>query len=210
MLSLAVPKLPEGPAWSYELKFDGYRALGLKADERIQLLSRNGKNFTKRFALIAQALEKLPDETLIDGEIVAFDSEGRPSFNVVQNHRSRETELQFYVFDLLILRGKDLIQQPLEKRREVLRTKVMPGVSAVTSSIWWMLWTSSVWEVKAVRLIGTSCSRSSRRVAVTTISSRPEFALDAGFSLVCAHAEEAWRPDCTANARTRHVIQLAR
>jgi DNA ligase D-like protein (predicted ligase) len=125
MLSLPVVKLPEGPAWSYELKFDGYRALGIKADGRIQLLSRNGKNFTKRFTLIARALEKLPEETVIDGEIVAFDSEGQPSFNVLQNHRSRETELQFYVFDLLILRGKDLTQQPLEKRRELLRTKVM-------------------------------------------------------------------------------------
>jgi ATP-dependent DNA ligase len=85
-----------------------------------------GRNFTKRFTLIARALEKLPDETVIDGEIVAFDSAGRPSFNVLQNHRSRETELQFYVFDLLILRGKDLTQQSLEKRRELLRLKVMP------------------------------------------------------------------------------------
>jgi DNA ligase D-like protein (predicted ligase) len=126
MLSQPVAKLPEGPAWSYELKFDGYRALGMKAAGRIQLLSRNGKNFTKRFTLIAQALEKLPDETVIDGEFVAFDSEGRPSFNVLQNHRSRETELQFYAFDLLLLRGKDLTQQPLEKRRELLRTKVIP------------------------------------------------------------------------------------
>jgi bifunctional non-homologous end joining protein LigD len=74
------------------------------------------------------ALEMIPDETLIDGEIAAFDSEGRSSFNLLQNHRSRETELQFYVFDLLILRGKNLIQQPLEKRRELLRTKVMPGL----------------------------------------------------------------------------------
>jgi bifunctional non-homologous end joining protein LigD len=53
MLALAVSKLPEGPAWSYELKFDGYRALALKTDGRIKLLSRNGKDFTKRFASIA-------------------------------------------------------------------------------------------------------------------------------------------------------------
>ncbi len=76
MLSLPMAKLPEGPVWSYELKFDGYRALGLKANDRIQLLSRNGKDFTKRFTLIARALEKLPDETVIDGEIVAFDAAG--------------------------------------------------------------------------------------------------------------------------------------
>jgi len=104
-------------------QIDGYRALCAKADGQVQLLSRNGRNFTNRFNLIAQALGKLPDETVIDGEIVAFDSAGRPSFNVLQNHRNRETELQFYVFDLLILRGKDLTQQSLEKRRELLPRK---------------------------------------------------------------------------------------
>jgi ATP-dependent DNA ligase len=83
MLALAVTKLPEGPAWSYELKFDGYRALALKTDGRIKLLSRNGKDFTKRFASIARAFEPLPDETVIDGEIVAYGSDGRPSFNVL-------------------------------------------------------------------------------------------------------------------------------
>jgi bifunctional non-homologous end joining protein LigD len=54
VLALAVTKLPEGPAWAYELKFDGYRALGLKANGRVQLLSRNGKDFTRRFASIAR------------------------------------------------------------------------------------------------------------------------------------------------------------
>ena len=71
MLALAVTKLPEGPAWSYELKFDGYRALALKAAGGVRLLSRNGKDFTKRFAAIAVALERLPDDTVIDCEIIA-------------------------------------------------------------------------------------------------------------------------------------------
>jgi hypothetical protein len=82
MLALAVTKLPEGPAWAYELKFDGYRALGLKASGRVRILSRNGKDFTKRFASIASALEALPDETMIDGEVIAYGADGRPSFNV--------------------------------------------------------------------------------------------------------------------------------
>ena len=55
MLALAVTKLPGGLAWAYELKFDGYRALGLKAAGRVRLLSRNGKDFTRRFASIARA-----------------------------------------------------------------------------------------------------------------------------------------------------------
>jgi ATP-dependent DNA ligase len=123
MLALAVAKLPEGTAWSYELKFDGYRAIGLKADGRLQLLSRNGKDFAKRFTAIAAALEMLPDNTVIDGEIVAFDADGRPSFNVLQNQRSRATELRLYAFDLIMHRGRDLRQQPLEKRRDYCARK---------------------------------------------------------------------------------------
>jgi DNA ligase D-like protein (predicted ligase) len=126
MLSLAVAKLPEGPEWTYELKFDGYRALGLKRDGRAQVLSRNGKDFTARFTSISRALEALPDETVIDGEIVAYDADGRPSFNVLQNHLSDKPMLHLWAFDLLVLRGKDLMQEPLEKRRGLLRSKVMP------------------------------------------------------------------------------------
>jgi ATP-dependent DNA ligase len=122
MHSLAVGKLPEGPAWSYELKFDGHRALGLRTDGKVQLFSRNGKDFTKRFASISSALEKLPDETVVDGEIVAYDPEGRPSFNVLQSQRSGGRELQFYLFHLLTLRGKDQTQHSLTKRREFLHT----------------------------------------------------------------------------------------
>jgi DNA ligase D-like protein (predicted ligase) len=125
MLAVAVTKLPEGPAWSYELKFDGYRALGLKAAGRVRLLSRNGKDFTKRFASIAHALAALPDETVIDGEIIAYGDDLRPSFNVLQNRRGAGPELRLYAFDLLTLRGEALTQEPLERRRELLRTKVM-------------------------------------------------------------------------------------
>ena len=126
MLALAVPMLPEGQAWSYELKFDGYRAIGLKADGRVQLLSRNGKDFAKRFGSIAVALEMLPEYTIIDGEIVAFDTAGCPSFNVLQNQRSGAPELRLYAFDVIKHRGRDLTQQPLDKRRAVLRAQVMP------------------------------------------------------------------------------------
>ena len=126
MLAVAVTKLPEGPAWSYELKFDGYRALGFKAAGRVRLLSRNGKDFTKRLASIAHALAALPDETVIDGEIIAYGDDLRPSFNVLQNRRGAGPELRLYAFDLLRLRGEALTQEPLERRRELLRTKVMP------------------------------------------------------------------------------------
>jgi bifunctional non-homologous end joining protein LigD len=58
MLAVAVTKLPDGPAWTYELKFDGYRALRVKANGKVRLLSRNGINFTNRFASIVKSTPK--------------------------------------------------------------------------------------------------------------------------------------------------------
>jgi bifunctional non-homologous end joining protein LigD len=90
----------------YELIFDGYRAIALKTAGRVRILSRNDKDFTKRFQSIARALEALPDDTVIDGEIIAYDSDGRPSFNVLQNYRSLGPEIHLCVSDLLTLHGK--------------------------------------------------------------------------------------------------------
>lgn len=77
MLALAVKELPRGPDWSYELKLDGYRVLGLKSAGAARLYSRNGKDFCGRFPSVTRALEALPDETLIDGEVVAVDESGK-------------------------------------------------------------------------------------------------------------------------------------
>jgi hypothetical protein len=66
MECLAVPRLPEGRLWVWEIKLDGYRAIGVKGDETI-LYSRNRKNFNKRFPQIAEALRDLPEETVIEG-----------------------------------------------------------------------------------------------------------------------------------------------
>jgi bifunctional non-homologous end joining protein LigD len=126
MQCLAVAKLPEGSDWDYEIKFDGYRALGTKVGGQVQLLSRNGNDFSTRYPLVARALSKLPEGTVIDGEIVALDEKGLPSFNVLQNYNHSGRRLQFYVFDLLRLRGKDLRASALSERRELLRSKVMP------------------------------------------------------------------------------------
>jgi bifunctional non-homologous end joining protein LigD len=85
MLLLRTDSLPEGSNWQYEVKLDGYRAVAFKARGRLHLRSRNDNDFTLRYPSIATALESLPDETVIDGEIVALDKTGRPSFNVLQN-----------------------------------------------------------------------------------------------------------------------------
>jgi len=126
MQCLAIAKLPEGPGWEYEIKFDGYRALGIKSSGRVRLMSRNENDFSARFPSVAKALSKLPDDSIVDGEVVALDETGRPSFNVLQNYNHAATPLQFYVFDLLHLAGNNLRERPLDKRRELLRAKVMP------------------------------------------------------------------------------------
>lgn len=64
------------------MKLDGYRAIGFKSGGKVQLRSRNDNDFTSRYRHIAKTLEALPDDTVIDGEIVALDESGRPSFNL--------------------------------------------------------------------------------------------------------------------------------
>jgi ATP-dependent DNA ligase len=75
---------------------------------------------------VAKALARLPDETAIDGEVVALDASGRPSFNILQNHGSSGALIVYYVFDVLILAGGNLMSEPLSRRRELLRAEILP------------------------------------------------------------------------------------
>src|SRR5262245_42212159 len=126
VLLLRTDSLPSGEQWLYELKLDGYRAIALKRNGDVSLRSRNDNDFNARYPAVVKALGRLPDNTVVDGEIVAFDQEGRPSFNALQNYGSARAPVVYYVFDVLVLSGQDLRREPLQKRRELLERKVLP------------------------------------------------------------------------------------
>ncbi len=125
MLLLRSSELPDEAEWLHELKLDGYRCIAIKTNGEVQLRSRNDNDFAERFPSIANALAKMPDETVIDTEIVALDESGRPSFNLLQNHSSSHAPLLCYVFDLLILNGKNVMGETLDARRALLERKVL-------------------------------------------------------------------------------------
>jgi bifunctional non-homologous end joining protein LigD len=129
MLLLRTEKLPESLDWLVELKLDGYRALAMKTDGKVQLRSRNDNNFSLRYHGIVKALQPMPDETVIDGEVIALDAEGRPSFNLLQNYGSADAPLHFFIFDVLILKGKDVMGETLVKRRELIEELVLPTLA---------------------------------------------------------------------------------
>jgi bifunctional non-homologous end joining protein LigD len=111
---------------SSEVKFDGYRCLAARDAAGVTLRSRRGNDFTAQFPNIAKACEQLRTRTLLDGEIVAIDENGRISFNLLQHHRSQAQALLFYAFDVLIYRGINLLNEPLSKRRNVLSDVIKP------------------------------------------------------------------------------------
>jgi bifunctional non-homologous end joining protein LigD len=134
MMAEPVASLPDDATlWMYEVKFDGYRCLAFNEKNRVNLFSRRGNRLNDDFPAIAQALEKLPEGTMIDGEIVALDEHGRPSFNALQNRRSGNQSLHYYVFDLLGHEGRSLLGVELRARRELLQS-ILPASSAVIFS----------------------------------------------------------------------------
>src|SRR5262245_56705648 len=121
MYARLLQSLPHGQEWLYEVKFDGYRCLAGRDASSVTLWSRRGNLFTTQFPHIAHACEQLPSDTLIDGEIVALDTSGRVSFNLLQHHRSKAQALLFYAFDVLIYRCRSLAAHPPSSRVHMLR-----------------------------------------------------------------------------------------
>jgi bifunctional non-homologous end joining protein LigD len=128
---------PDDERWGYEIKWDGVRAVAyVKPGKPILLESRNLNDVTRRYpeaAAIATALEKR--SAVLDGEVVAFDEHGRPSFQYLQRRmQSKSTPIAYVVFDLLYLDGESLMRLPYVERRARLEALDLNGPSWRTPS----------------------------------------------------------------------------
>ena len=142
MHASSVTTLPEGDEWRYEVKFDGYRVIAIKDGDRVRLHSRNDKDMTAAYAGVSQAIGRLAARTVIlDGEVVAVDAAGRPSFQALQHRAAHPRHhIVCYVFDLLHLDGAELLRRPLDERRApltpllgrsgLLLSQFLPGTAA--------------------------------------------------------------------------------
>jgi bifunctional non-homologous end joining protein LigD len=139
MLATLGSAVPSGSEWLYEVKWDGYRALCFVEGGKVRMVSRRGTNLDKQFASVAQALAQSvkADKAIIDGEVVALDDNGNPSFQRLQNLTGFGTKpavkgmtapfLNFFAFDLLYLNGYDLRKAALIDRRQLLMSILLPS-----------------------------------------------------------------------------------
>jgi bifunctional non-homologous end joining protein LigD len=135
-LADAAPSDPQN--WLYEVKFDGYRLLARIDSKSIQLLTRNGHDWTNRLPHLAKALRslKLPSGWY-DGEIVSLNDRGLPDFQALQNafDSAKTSDIQYFVFDLPYFKGKDLRGLPLIRRREILEQTLQGAITGGESPV---------------------------------------------------------------------------
>ncbi|HTR29088.1 MAG TPA: DNA ligase D [Puia sp.] len=133
MLATLVDKPFDDEGWSYEIKWDGYRALAYVQKGKVELRSRNNKSFEKYYP-VYDSLKGWPVSVVLDGEIVVLNDKGQSDFGDLQNWRSEaDGTLVYYVFDLLWLEGRDLTGLPLLERRSLLQS-IVPGDGIVRYS----------------------------------------------------------------------------
>jgi bifunctional non-homologous end joining protein LigD len=123
----------DDPDWVFEVKWDGYRVITRVLDGKATLLSRNGLDVTKKYPALAQAAGKIDHDAVLDGELVALDASGKPSFSLMQKAAENPSALIYYAFDLLWLDGTDLRRKTLLERKELLES-ILPRRSMIRYS----------------------------------------------------------------------------
>jgi bifunctional non-homologous end joining protein LigD len=139
MLATSAAKAFNGPDWLFEIKWDGYRAVAFIEAGRVRLVSRSQNDLTAQFPELGSLPQFVKAErAILDGEIVALDDEGRPSFSLMQQRtgfqpgkrrqpRREGVPVIYYAFDLLYLDGLDLRRVALEQRKKLLQEKIVAG-----------------------------------------------------------------------------------
>ena len=140
MLATLVDKPFDDDNWLFEIKWDGYRAIAFIEDGGLRLVSRNQNDLTKAYPELSDIPQHVRARTaILDGEVVALDKQGRPSFGLMQQrtgvgeggHRIRRTRddipVVYYAFDLLYLDGYDLMRAGLEERKDLLASILSPS-----------------------------------------------------------------------------------
>jgi len=137
MLPTLVREVPLGPEWIYEVKWDGVRVLAVRVAGEVCLYTRHGGRCTDRYPEIAHEIAALPGGDLaLDGEIVALVDDGRPSFQRLQHRMhltrdvalvARQVPVVAYLYDCLIVDGRDARPLPLLARKRILRALVPAG-----------------------------------------------------------------------------------
>ncbi|MDB5197555.1 MAG: Bifunctional non-ous end joining protein LigD, partial [Flaviaesturariibacter sp.] len=125
MLATLVNEPPTEGEWTYEMKWDGYRAVGYLQGGEVNLRSRNNKSFNEKYYPLYESLKQWGINAVVDGELVVVTEGGIPDFALLQAWRSEaDGQLLYYLFDILWLDGVSLQQLPLEERRQVLKSIV--------------------------------------------------------------------------------------
>jgi bifunctional non-homologous end joining protein LigD len=134
MLASPITEAFDDPAWLFEIKWDGYRAIAEVDRQGVRLRSRSDLSLARQFPAVVEALQHLGHEAVLDGEIVVLDAEGKAQFQLLQAHqKSKKGVLAYYVFDLLYLDGHDLRNLPLLRRKELLAS-IIHGLPLVRLS----------------------------------------------------------------------------
>src|SRR5712691_12195541 len=141
MLATTITQPFDGPDWLFEIKWDGYRAVSFIEAGKLRLVSRNQNDLTGQYP----ELRTMPQfvnaqQDVLDGEVVALDEQGRPSFSLMQQRTgfrpggrraagNADVPVLYYAFDLLYLDGYDLRQLPLDERKKKLAAILVTGDS---------------------------------------------------------------------------------
>jgi bifunctional non-homologous end joining protein LigD len=197
MLCTLVDKPVESEEWLYEVKWDGYRAVGYKNKQKVQIRSRNNLPFEDKYTPVAEAMHAWEANVVVDGEIIVTGENGKTDFAYMQNWRSpADGQLSYVLFDLLWYNGKDLTGLTLAERRTILE-QIIPDNDPV------------LWLSEAFRTSGSQFLEAAREAGLEGIvAKRADSLYEAGkrsndwLKIKAAHRQEVVIAGYTINEGT--------